>query len=57
MVSHDLPGHGRIVSERGRRGYVQRGYAFPFWKLSRGQNGSAFGTQVHNSPGNYQPVV
>jgi len=28
MVSHDLPGHDRIVSERGRRGYLQRGYAF-----------------------------
>jgi hypothetical protein len=28
IVSHDLPGHGRIVSEQGRRGYVQRGYAF-----------------------------
>jgi hypothetical protein len=27
-VSRDLPGHGRIVSERGRRGYVQRGYAY-----------------------------
>jgi hypothetical protein len=27
-VSRDLPGHGRIVSERGRRGYVQRGYSY-----------------------------
>jgi len=27
-VSRDMPGHGRIVSERGRRGYVQRGYGF-----------------------------
>jgi len=27
-VSHDLPGHGRMVAERGRRGYVQRGYGF-----------------------------
>jgi hypothetical protein len=23
-----MPGHGRIVSERGRRGYVQRGYGY-----------------------------
>ena len=27
-VSVDRPGHGRIVSERGRRGYVQRGYPY-----------------------------
>jgi hypothetical protein len=27
-VSHDLPGHGRMVAERGRRGYVQRGYGY-----------------------------
>jgi hypothetical protein len=27
-VSVDRPGHGRIVSERGRRGYVQRGYSY-----------------------------
>src|ERR1039458_10268933 len=27
-VSVDRPGHGRIVAERGRRGYVQRGYAY-----------------------------
>jgi hypothetical protein len=27
-VEREMPGHGRIVSERGRRGYVQRGYAY-----------------------------
>jgi len=27
-VSHDLPGHGRMYAERGRRGYVQRGYGY-----------------------------
>ncbi len=27
-VSHELPGHGRMVAERGRRGYVQRGYGW-----------------------------
>ena len=27
-VSHELPGHGRMYAERGRRGYVQRGYGY-----------------------------
>ena len=27
-VEREMPGHGRIVSERGRRGYVQRGYGY-----------------------------
>jgi len=27
-VSHELPNHGRMYAERGRRGYVQRGYGW-----------------------------
>lgn len=27
-VSHELPNHGRMYADRGRRGYVQRGYAY-----------------------------
>jgi hypothetical protein len=27
-VSVERPGHGRLVAERGRRGYVQRGYSY-----------------------------
>ena len=27
-VSRELPGHGRMYAERGRRGYVQRGYGY-----------------------------
>jgi hypothetical protein len=27
-VSHELPGHGRMYADRGRRGYVQRGYGY-----------------------------
>ena len=35
-VSRDMPGHGRIVSERGRRGYVQRGYGYHGHDFNRG---------------------
>jgi hypothetical protein len=45
VVSHELPDHGRIVSEQGRRGYVQRGYPFhghDFGRRSYYYNGRSY---------------
>lgn len=49
-VSVDRPGHGRIVAERGRRGYVQRGYAYhghDFGRRAYFYNGHEYNRYYH----------